>query len=196
MRILIIGLLLALLVGCASPENGIKVDRAVEVRYLPQVFATVNIPAPIVSVVRCSDRDDNFWKFNHTFIYIRNYKTESIIQDDIQYRIRMMALEPGTDLFDNKAFIEILQNDSDNELFCHVDIITYDNNITAEIWDEGYEEVRKLALFNRVEIWCQEFDEWECLFRNVNSNVARDGLYLDFGYVQHIEDMLQQEVTE
>lgn len=190
-KLILIGMciLLLLFVGCSGDSSTASSCEACA--DYNDVFVKINLPIEQTgNVVWCRSIFSNeSVKFNHTWFYALNDLTDYTKKGNSIYRIKYPYLEVGKDIFSNSYFTSFLKNISNDDVRCRSDLITSQNNITAEFWDEGSQEVRKINLWRRLNFDCyKKFSEymdvrdWTCRFEYGNTDTMRLGWHFT-GYL-------------
>lgn len=154
-KIIILGLCITLILvsGCIPEE-----EVAVSYTDYNDVLIKMNISAgKFDSIFKCFDslEMDYIGTFNHTFFDFYKREKTIITRDITRFFIDYPRLESYYDILDNDGFKKIADNPTD--FYCTTNLVDVDDNIAAEIWDEGHKEVKYIRLRERFEIICQKY---------------------------------------
>jgi len=162
---------------------------------LGEVFVKVNYELPLTSEVRCSALDfpgEYELTFEHTWIYVLDYRTDVLEDKGYIYRVRSMNLERGYEnLYNKQEFQSYLNNSEYSEIWCRGYFLPA-NSISVERWDEGYKESENIFVFTKYDLECYKLEGWECRIEFDGSTRDCDEYgCIDFYWVEEIfNDML------
>lgn len=192
--ILVLGLLIV--TGCAPAIS----EDQMEVIGYPVQLGEMHVQIEyqeLVSSVICYDDyiyNQSFGhheRFNYTFLDHREYDTRSIIENDIIYNVRYKRLYPMFDSFaDSDVFLDAMSKFNDSySVECFTRLVDY-NQITAEVWDEGHQEVKNIGIYERLELYCEEEfpNQWSCEITNIFVN--------EWTFTEDLEQEIIQRVIE
>ena len=146
-------------------------------QYVPedegQVFVKVNFRTPMINTLRCWDDVDYInpaIEVNNTFLFIEDERTIINKVQGLVYRIRINDLRNGFDLMSNPDFKNALNQTKTKGSYylkCKTDLFA-NGEATAEIYDEGYKEIKTLNLYRYMNIVCiyTEPNGWDCRYDN------------------------------